>query len=479
MLGSHRPASVPPSDAPTRIPVPDGGAPVVRARGLGKRYDIYPNDRSRFFEFLGSRTHHTEHWAVRGVDFEVPSGGAFGVVGSNGAGKSTLLRLLAGISEPTEGTLSVGARMATLLDLGVGFHGPFSGRENIELGCALAGLAPDEVQARIPEIIRFAELGAFIDHPVRTYSTGMQLRLGFAIAVHSDARVLLIDEVLAVGDQYFQRKCIRRIEQLIADGCALVLVSHDLHAVRALCDDVLWLDRGQPRARGPARAVIEEYLATDRVALGPRPVVPAAVRRAAPVAPAPAPPAVSFDPAEPLEVRIARVTGVPDAAAVYAAERSEPPRLTDGDVLRVSGTGEVRVLRVQLLDAAGQERARFRTGEDLVIAVTFRTTEPIEDPIFGAAIFRDDGVYVYGPNTGFDRVLRGTYNGVYTFYLHYPELPLLYGQYRVSIAVYDKGHVRPYVWHNELYALAVEQDVEDHGLARIPHSWGVLTWHEE
>lgn len=450
---------------------------VVRARGLGKRYDIYPNDRSRFFEFLGSRTHHTEHWAVRNVDFEVRAGRAFGVVGGNGAGKSTLLRLLAGISEPSEGALAVDGRMATLLDLGVGFHGPFSGRENIALGCALAGLTPDEVEARVPEIIRFAELGAFIDHPVRTYSTGMQLRLGFAIAVHSDARVLLIDEVLAVGDQYFQRKCVRRIEQLIADGCALVLVSHDLHAVRALCDEVLWLDRGQPRERGPARAVIDAYLSTDRVAVASRPVVPTAVRHAAPFVPPPVAP-VAVDPEEPLEARIARATGVPDAAGVYAAERGEAPRLTDGDTLRVSGTGEVRVLRVQLLDAAGHERARFRTGEDLVIAVTFRTTEPIEDPIFGAAIFRDDGVYVFGPNTGFDRVLKGTYDGVYTFYLHYPELPLLYGHYRLSVAVYDKGHVRPYVWHNELYALTVEQDVEDHGLVRIPHRWGVLTWHE-
>lgn len=482
MLRSLRPVSIP--DPPTTSapdhPL-DGGSALVCARGLGKRYEIYPNDRSRFFEFLGNRTHHTDHWAVRNVSFEVQPGRAFGVVGSNGAGKSTLLRLLAGISDPTEGTLSVRARMATLLDLGVGFHAPFSGRENIELGCALAGLTPAETERRIPEIIRFAELGDFIDHPVRTYSTGMQLRLGFAIAVHSDARVLLIDEVLAVGDQYFQRKCIRRIEQLIAEGCALLLVSHDLHAVRALCDEVLWMHHGQPRARGSAREVIEEYLATDRIAAPTRAVRPLATRSAeALVVPPPTPnvPVKPLDPTETLDVRLARACGVQDAARVYATLSSEAPRLEEGDALRISGTGEVRVLRVQLLDEAGGERSKFRTGESLIIAVTFRTTEPVEDPIFGAAIFRDDGVYVFGPNTSFDRVLKGTYNGVYTFYLHYPALPLLYGHYRISIAVYDKGHVRPYVWHNEMYGLTVEQDVEDHGLVRLPHTWGVLTWHE-
>ncbi len=450
---------------------------AVRAEGLGKRFDIYPNDRSRFFEFLGSRTHHVEHWAVRNIDFSVPPGHAFGVVGSNGAGKSTLLRLLAGISDPTEGTLTVSGRMATLLDLGVGFHAPFSGRENIELGCALAGMDPDQIQARIPDIIRFAELGDFIDHPVRTYSTGMQLRLGFSIAMHSDARVLLIDEVLAVGDQYFQRKCVRRIEQAIADGCALLLVSHDLHSVRALCSEVLWLDKGQPRAQGNAREVIDAYVGVDRLALSAfsSGEVPAPIRPPLRVEVLTAP-AVAIE--GNIDERIALACSVPNAALLFQAAVEEAPRVEDGDRLRVSGTGEVRVLRVQLLDGSGAESSVFRTGDSLVIAVTIRTTEPVEDPIFGAALFRDDGVYVFGPNTGFDQVLRGTYHGLYTFYLHYPSLVLLHGNYRVSIAFFDKGHVRPYVWHSEMYGFSIQQDVEDHGLVRIPHNWGVLTWHE-
>ncbi len=450
----------------------------MRVEGLGKCFDIYPNDRSRFFEFLGDRTHHHEHWAVRNVSFSVRPGEAFGIVGPNGAGKSTLLRLLAGISEPSEGALEIDGRLATLLDLGVGFHAPFSGRDNIELSCALAGMTPAEIRDRIPEIIRFAELGDFIDHPVRTYSTGMQLRLGFSVAVHSDAKVLLIDEVLAVGDQHFQRKCVRRIEQAIADGAALMLVSHDLHAVRALCSEALWLERGEPRAMGSAREVVDAYIADARVVSSRAPVVqtvgPKPVRRAEGALPPVA------TPAERAEViaRLQEVCAVAAPERIFAAEASIAPRVEDGETLRVSGTGEVRILSVQLLDEAGRERDQFRTGEGLVIAVTLRTTEPIEDPIFGAAIHRDDGVYVFGPNTGFDRVLHGRYHGVYTFYLRYPTLPLLFGAYRVSVAVFDKGHVRPYVWHNQLHGFSIVQDVEDHGLVHIPHEWGVLTWHE-
>ncbi len=465
-------------------PAPSGEA-LLEVDGLGKRFDIYPNDRSRFFELVGSRTHHVEHWALRGLSFRVPRGRAFGVIGSNGAGKSTLLRLLAGITEPTEGSVGVYGRMATLLDLGVGFHDTFTGRENIQLTCALLGMDGAQIQARTPEIIRFAELGDFIDYPVRTYSSGMNLRLGFSIAVHAHAEILLVDEVLAVGDQYFQRKCIRRIQQAVEEGATLVLVSHDLHAIRSLCDEVMWLDRGRPRAIGPPREVIERYLELDRLRVAPpspqtpprptlRPIQGGAgdsVR-----APLASTPVSEDDPA--LREMLAVACAVPDATELFEEEAGETPRRTEGETMLVAGTGEARVLRVQLLDATGMERDRFRTGDSLVVAVTFRTTERLARPIFGVALFRSDGVYVFGPNTRFDGVLDGTYHGVYTYFVHYPKLPLLAGTYRLSIAIFDQGHVAPHVWHNQLYSFEVAQDVEDHGIVRLPHRWGLLTWHE-
>lgn len=475
---------------------PPSDLAVLDVLDVGKRFSIYPHDRSRFFEFLGSRTHHVEHWALRGIRFSVGPGKAFGVVGSNGAGKSTLLRVLAGVTEPTEGQVTVRGRMATLLDLGVSFHAAFTGRENIQLTCALLGMPDEEVEDRIPEIIRFAELAEFIDHPVRTYSTGMHLRLGFAIATHVDAEVLLIDEVLAVGDQYFQRKCIRRIEQSLADGATLVLVSHDLHAVRSLCDEVMWIDGGRARAVGPPREVVERYLELDRLRSAPPPsntpprgvirradtppVVAAAQRVAtlpgAPASPRAPHPHLEDDPAL-LDV-LTRACVVADATAVFGAPGGEAPRHQDGERLLVSGTGEVRVLRVQLLDTMGAERERFRTGESLVVAVTFRTTEPVVSPVFGVALFRSDGTYVFGPNTRFDGVMDGTFHGVYTYFIHYPRLPLLAGTYRASVAVFDNGHVFPHVWHNQLYSFEVVQDVEDHGLVQLAHHWGMLVWHE-
>ena len=482
-------SSSPPLDPPARgAPVP----PAIEIVDVGKRFDIYPNDRSRFFEFLGNRTHHTEHWALRGIGFSVPRGQAFGVIGANGAGKSTLLRLLAGVTEPTEGHVRVHGRLASLLDLGVGFHPTFTGRENIRLTCSLLAMPPALVEDRIPDIIRFAELAEFIDHPIRTYSTGMHLRLGFAIAVHSDADVLVVDEVLAVGDQYFQRKCVRRIEQALADGVTLAVVTHDLHAVRSLCDQVVWLDRGRMRAIGPPREVVERYLDLDRLRTAPprpdappRPVLrpvegdperaPAA-RFGNRVMPHPANRVLEDDPL--LLDTLTRVCAIPDAAAEFGGEAGAAPSVIEDGTALVAGSGEVRILRVQLLDHQGIERERFRTGESLIIAVSFRTTEPVERPIFGMAIFRGDGTYVFGPNTRWDHVLDGTWHGVYTVFIHYRALPLLAGTYRVSAAVFDKGHLHPHVWHNQLYTFEIAQDVEDHGLVQLPHTWGMITWHE-
>jgi lipopolysaccharide transport system ATP-binding protein len=456
---------------------------VVAARGVGKRFDIYLNDRNRIYEFFGNRSHHTPHWALKDVDFQVRRGHSFGVIGPNGAGKSTLLKIIGGITRPSEGQLEVRASLSTLLDLGLGFHQQFTGRENIRLNCSLLGMRDDDIDARIPNIIAFAELGDFIDLPVRTYSAGMNLRLGFAIAAHTDADVFLVDEVLAVGDQYFQRRCVGKIEELLAAGRTIILVSHDLHAVRSLCDEAMWLDGGRVRAIGPAREVVDRYMDIERErAAGPK------ARRVAPF-PAKPPPELPATP-EPsyqatvddprLKAAITEACAVPDAAAQWAEQvETEAYDVVDGDTAIVQGTGEVRVQSVRILDGAGRPRTRFRTGEDLIVAVTFRTTEPVEDPIFGAAIFRADGVYVHGPNTRYDGVLAGTYHGIYTYFIRWPKLPLLSGRYRLSIAVFDKSHLKPHVWHNQLHDLEVVADEEDHGIVLLEHGWGLITHIED
>jgi ABC-type polysaccharide/polyol phosphate transport system ATPase subunit len=250
------------SDEPTEEVEEPGW--VVSARDVGKRFDIYTNDRGRLYEFFGRRSHHDEHWALQNVTFEVKRGRSFGIIGPNGAGKSTLLKLMGGITRPTVGEIRVRAKLSTLLDLGLGFHQNFSGRENIRLNCALLGMSPQETNDRIPAIIAFAELGEFIDYPVRTYSAGMNLRLGFSIAAHTDADVFLIDEVLAVGDQYFQRRCIDKIEEFLAAGKTIILVSHDLHAVRSLCDEVMWIEDGRVRATSTSSVNVLQELKQEK-----------------------------------------------------------------------------------------------------------------------------------------------------------------------------------------------------------------------
>ncbi|NOY27086.1 MAG: ABC transporter ATP-binding protein [Oligoflexia bacterium] len=496
-----KPVSLDPDDIPherralgaerVELLSPTVDAPIVRAQGLGKRFDIFLNDRSRVYEFLGRRAHHTEHWALRGVDFDVQRGRSFGVIGPNGAGKSTLLKLIGGITRPTEGSLEVAATLSTLLDLGLGFHQDFTGRENIRLNCRLLGMDDADTESRIPDIIAFAELGAFIDLPVRTYSAGMQLRLGFSIVAHADSEIFLVDEVLAVGDQYFQRRCIRKIEDFLDAGRTIILVSHDLHAVRNLCDDVLWLDGGQVRMFGPARDVVDSYLDVERErAAGGRRVrnVPAfGTDRRSPdrTGTATTPPlrpaeyqATVHDPR--LRQAVMDACAIDDPAKIWARPVPlEAPDVTDGDVPIIQGSGEVRIISVRLLDSSGRPRERFRTGEDLLVAVTFRTTEPVPHPIFGAAIFRSDGVYIHGPNSRYDDVLDGTYHGIYTFFIVWRSLPLLSGRYRLSVAVFDEHHLKPHAWHNQLYDFEVASPIEDHGIALLDHAWGLITHHQE
>ena len=448
---------------------------VVSAHDVGKRFDIYKNDRGRMFEFFGRRTHHQEHWALKNVNFHVKRGRSFGIIGPNGAGKSTLLKLIGGITPPTEGEVRVRARLSTLLDLGLGFHQNFSGRENIRLNCALLGMESSEVESRMPDIISFAELGEFIDYPVRTYSAGMNLRLGFSIAAHTDADVFLIDEVLAVGDQYFQRRCIDKIEEFLANGKTIILVSHDLHSVRSLCDEVLWLEEGQVRAFGPAKQVVERYVDIERERS-----VGAEARKVRPfVAPLKTIPTPTYeatvdDPKLKAAILEAcQVPNLPELAREHVI--AEAYDVVDGDTPVVQGTGEVRVLDVRIMDGDGRDRNRFQTGEDLVVAVTFRTTRAIQDPIFGAAIYRSDGVYIHGPNSKWDNVLEGTYHGVYTFFVQWRNLELLAGRYRLSIAVFDQGHLKPFVWHNQLHDFEVTTHIEDHGMVLMDHAWGLIT----
>jgi hypothetical protein len=243
----------------------------------------------------------------------------------------------------------------------------------------------------------------------------MVMRLGFAVATSLPAPVVLVDEVLAVGDAYFQRKCVDRLLKMRDDGATLVLASHDLHAVKSLCDRALWLDQGRARALGPAADVVGAYEE---------------------------------------DVRRRTVTG-------------------GGPAVGRRGTGEVVIRDVRLKDVSGRERREFATGESLRVEVLFETTRPLDSPVMGVALFRDDGVYCYGPNSRLDRRLDGTYDGRYLLSAEFEDLPLLAGAYEASVAFYDRDHVYAYAWDHRMYPFRVVGESDEHGLVRLRHRFQV------
>jgi lipopolysaccharide transport system ATP-binding protein len=234
---------------------------AVEVRGVGKCYRLYPSSAARVAEWLGLRKRaHEEKWALREVSFELERGAALGIVGGNGAGKSTLLKILTGTTRPTTGTFAMNGRLGSLLELGAGFHPEFSGRDNLYMNAAILGIPRSEVKRRYEELAAFADLGEYLDQPVRTYSSGMTMRLGFTVAMMSNPEILILDEILAVGDQHFQRKCMNRIREIREAGTTLLFVSHSIYHVRQMCDEAMWLHDGVAVMRGNPTTVTDEYI---------------------------------------------------------------------------------------------------------------------------------------------------------------------------------------------------------------------------
>ncbi len=365
-----------------------------------------------------------DFWALRDVSLDLVRGRMVGIIGSNGSGKSTLLKVLGGILKPTTGHVSVRGRVSALIELGAGFHPEFTGRENIYVNGVLLGLTRAEIRARFDEIVAFAGLETFVDNPVKTYSSGMYMRLGFAIAVTVDPDILLIDEVLAVGDEAFQHRCVSKIQEFKARGKTIVLVSHDLGSIERLCDEALWLDGGRLHARGGTREVIGQYL-------------------------------------EHVAREETRALGIEHAEAEAAARAGTAARW---------GTREVELTRVELRDKAGTERYLFETGEPCTLRLAYRAHRPIEDPVFGIGVFRKDGVCCYGTNTGVEGLHLGKVEGEGEILLDFERLDLVEGEYLLDVAVHARdGH--PYDYHSRLYALAMRSRVRDTGVARLAHRW--------
>jgi ABC-type polysaccharide/polyol phosphate transport system ATPase subunit len=377
--------------------------------------------------------------ALDGVTFEVERGTTFGVIGENGSGKSTLLKLLAGITKPTRGSLSVEGRISALIELGAGFHPEISGRENVAINGIMLGLTRKEVDARFDEIVAFAELEDFIDAPVKTYSSGMYMRLGFSVAIHVEPDVLLIDEVLAVGDESFTRKCLDKIAEFRRRGKTIVIVTHALGLVERMCDDVLWLRHGKVADRGDPKRVIDAYL--SYVAGGEEKQLAAMAAST---------PATSLSPAA--------GSPVPQSPSPHGYQSGR------------WGTREIEITHVRLLDKSGKERHVFVPGESLRVVLSVHAKRLEQDFVFGVGLFTADGTSVYGTNTDLEGYEARRLEGEAEIALVVEDLRLVEGTYLLDVAAH-KADGTPYDYLRGLHRFRVKSRLKDVGIYRPAHSW--------
>ena len=381
--------------------------------------------------------------ALQDVSFIVPKGSTYGVVGRNGSGKSTALKLVAGITKPTSGTVRVNGRISALIELGAGFHPEISGRENVYINGIMLGLTKREVQDRFDDIVDFAELREFIDAPVKTYSSGMYMRLGFAVAIHVDPDVLLVDEVLAVGDEGFTHKCLDKFAEFRRRGKTILLVTHSLDLVKRFCDEALWLDDGKAQAHGDPKRVVDAYL--TKVEEGEEVMLEKATARA-----------VEANAAVPIE------------PAVEDPEKP-PPDMQQANEGRW-GSREVEITEVTLLDASDQPSFVFHSGDPMAIRLKVTAHQPTDDFVFGIGLFNADGVCFYGTNTYLEELNPEQLSGEADATFRVEALDLVEGTYKLDVAVHKRDGA-PYDYHRLLHTFRIKSRIKDVGVYRPRHQW--------
>ena len=365
---------------------------AVVVSDVSKSFRIY-RDRNKSIKatvLKGSRAKYDEFWALKDIDLEIGQGKTFGLLGNNGSGKSTLLKCIAQILEPNKGLITHVGRVAAMLEVGSGFHPELSGRDNVYLNGAILGMSKGEIDRKFDSIVDFSGVADFIDQPVKNYSSGMYVRLGFAVSIHVEPDILLVDEVLAVGDMAFQEKCTEKFADLRRDGRTVVVVSHAVDQMRTFCDEAAWLRQGQLMGVGPALDVINEYA----------------------------------DQAHNVQQHHQPLG---EGGAASSSEDQTKGRF---------GSGEATIDRVELLDAYGEDVRQVRTGDKVTLRMHFTCHEPVQAPVFGFSIEHETGFLVWGHNNiQSDWVAAPMRPGVGSVDLVIPEFPLRPGLFRIQAGI--------------------------------------------
>lgn len=404
---------------------------MLAVQQLGKEYKLYDHPRQRLRALLTGKALHRSHWALRDVNFDLHPGQCLGVVGNNGAGKSTLLKLLAGTLQPTTGSARCVGRVTAILELGAGFHPDFSGRENLRFAGSLIGLDADTIAALESEIIEFSELGHAIDRAVKTYSSGMVVRLAFALVTAVQPELLIVDEALAVGDQNFQKKCVDRIETFRRNGCTILFCSHSLYHVRQLCDVAVWLEQGQVRAFGATEAVLASYEASLRLM----------AQDSAPAA-------------------------LPMAAASEASDLPPAPGSAQPEAVELASIVEV------VVDHLGEGSPPLLQSNDLVVTVRARTGPDEAPPSIGVMLEQAHGVGITSIASHVEgAVPRRLPDGTWEITLTFPDLPLHTGEYVLSVYLFDAKGLVVYDEWKACKTFTFVYPTQTPGLVRLPHQW--------
>jgi ABC-type polysaccharide/polyol phosphate transport system ATPase subunit len=401
--------------------------PLVEVNNVSKRFRLRQETQRSWQDvfihlFRRERDQNKYFWPLRDVSFTVNPGDSIGVLGPNGSGKSTLLKLISGILSPTVGEITVRGRVASLLELGAGFHQELTGLENVFLNGSIYGMSRTEVQERLDSIISFAELGDFINTPVKHYSSGMYVRLGFSVAIHTDPDLLIVDEVLTVGDTHFQNKCMDAIQLFREKGGTLFLVSHSLDVVESTCTRAIWLDHGRVQADGDTLDVIMQY--RNRI------------------------------------------------AEEENAANPEHLSLTL-DSSKRWGTGKVQIVEVEMYDDNGDPRTTFYTGDPMTVRMRYLTRDPIASLTFGMAIHSQSGVHVTGPNTRTGGLEIRNVEGGGEIIFRVPALMLMDGAYVLSVAATNAADSIMYDYHDRAYPFRVYpgRSLERYGLITLGGEW--------
>jgi len=398
---------------------------AIEFKGVSKKFkkgekfdslrDLVPNMVKIIFQGNGKQNGELkdkEFWALKDLSFEVKKGEVLGIIGPNGAGKSTILKLLSKILKPTNGEIKINGKLSALIEVGAGFHEDLTGRENIYLNGAIMGMKKREINERFDEIVGFSELEEFIDTPVKRYSSGMYARLGFSVAAHLDPDVLLVDEVLSVGDMCFQAKCMEKIKNMKVSGTTIVFISHNMEAVLGTCSKAMLLNKGLVTAEGQTEIVVKKY----------------------------------------------------QQGTSYKSDVSE---------IAHRKNSIVEIKEVSFRDKSGKVRHAFKQGDTIIIRATLGATKKLFNPDFGIAFYDEKGTCLYGHHSKVDKYEIGDVYGTFQVEVEYPNIDFQPGNYLIYFGIYDSQGLKPYEYVDRQYGFTVHGNKGETGLIHLPHFWRI------